>query len=106
RNSSATSPGRGTPGMAMIRTTAHRMRSQVIMTPRRGYLSASQARVTPPPARTLVPQPGQGDAPDERRHDAAHEGDRGEQGRTRPVVDQHGQGYSGELITNHRQKLR
>ena len=48
RNSSVTSPPRGTPGMAMIRTSAHRTRSQAIITARRGYLSASQASVTPP----------------------------------------------------------
>ena len=32
----------------MTRTSAHRMRSHAIITRRRGYLSASQARVTPP----------------------------------------------------------
>ena len=34
--------------MAMTRTSAHRARSQAIITARRGYLSASQASVTPP----------------------------------------------------------
>ena len=34
--------------MAMTRTSAHRARSQAIITARRGYLSASQASVMPP----------------------------------------------------------
>ena len=46
--SSATIPASGTPGMAMTRTSAHRIRSQTIITLRRGYRSASQASVMPP----------------------------------------------------------
>ncbi|HET9969459.1 MAG TPA: hypothetical protein VFQ68_14585 [Streptosporangiaceae bacterium] len=38
----------GTPGPAMSRTSAHLMRSQMIITARRGCRSASQASVTPP----------------------------------------------------------
>ena len=48
RKSSVTRPASGRPGMAMTRTSAHRARSQAIITARRGYLSASQASVTPP----------------------------------------------------------
>ena len=83
-------PGQGTPGMAMTRTSAHRTRSQAIITRA---------------ARVPVGQPGQHHAADERRHDAGYEGDRCEQGRTGPVVDEHGQRDAGELITDDRQEL-
>ena len=46
--SSATLAASGMPGMAMTRTSTPRMTSQAIITPRRGYRSASQASVTPP----------------------------------------------------------
>jgi len=46
--SSATIPASGVCGMAITTTSTARARSEAIITPRRGYLSASQARVTPP----------------------------------------------------------
>jgi len=47
-NSRTTSEVSDSPGRVMTRTSAHRAMSQVIMTRRRGYRSASQASVTPP----------------------------------------------------------
>src|ERR1700733_3621352 len=47
-NSSATRAKRGTLGRAMTSTRPQRTTSQTIITRRRGYLSASQASVTPP----------------------------------------------------------
>ncbi len=46
--SSATIAASGMPGMTMTRTRTHLARSHAIITPRRGYRSASQASVTPP----------------------------------------------------------
>ena len=48
KKSSNTRAASGRPGMAMTRTSTNRIRSQAIITPRRGYRSASQARVRPP----------------------------------------------------------
>ncbi len=56
-------------------------------------------------ARVPVGEPGQRHAADERRHDAGHEGDRGEQSRTGAVVDEHGQRDTSKLITDNRQEL-
>ena len=47
-NSSPTSTGSGTPGMAMISTSTIRDRSQAIMTSRRGSRSARPDRTSPP----------------------------------------------------------